>query len=61
MKTHFLSTMSAKASEDALLWGAKAPVVATDANAPHRPIQGRMGGVFLRALLLIGGALTLIG
>ena len=61
MKTHFLSTMSAKASEDALLWGDKPPVVATDALS-HRPIQGRLGGVFfLRALLLIGGALALIG
>ena len=35
-----LSAMSAKASEDALLSGAKAPVDANDAFIPHRPHRG---------------------
>ena len=45
MKTSDTSARPAKASEDALLWGDKPPVVATDANAPRRPIEGRTGGV----------------
>ena len=41
--------MPVKASEDALLWGAKAPVVAPDANAPRRPhTGGGWEGVFFK-------------
>ena len=39
-KTKTKSSMSVKASEDELLWGAKAPVVAPNANAPRRPHTG---------------------
>ena len=60
MNSELFFAMSEKASEDALLWGDKPPVVATDALS-HRPIKGRLGGVSLfRALLLISSALTLI-
>ena len=56
-----LSAMSAKASEDALLCGAKAPAVANDAFIPHRPHRGGgLEGVCLAHITPSGDGLRLV-